>query len=160
MTDADTDFGTSVAPYIPGAWPYLLKALNWARAHDIHVIVDLHGAPGSQNGYDNSGQRTSNPQWAVNPANVSRTIDTLRFMADQIGGMVDVLELVNEAAGFTSSVWAANIRQFFQDGYTAVREVSDVNVMIGDAFLGVSVGLLELGKLYHLRARCRPGQIS
>ncbi|KAF9052397.1 glycoside hydrolase family 5 protein [Hymenopellis radicata] len=139
MTANDTTFGTSVSPYIPGAWPYLLQALNWARAHQIHVIVDLHGAPGSQNGYDNSGQRTSSPQWAVNPANVSRTIDTLRFMAEQIGGMIDVLELLNEGAGFTSSVWAANIRQFFLDGYDAVREVApaDMKIMIGDAFLGV-----------------------
>ncbi|KAF8920328.1 glycoside hydrolase family 5 protein [Mucidula mucida] len=125
MTAADTTFGTSVSPYIPGAWPYFLQALNWARAHQIHVIVDLHGAPGSQNGYDNSGQRTSNPQFAVNPAN--------------IGGMIDVLELLNEGAGFTSSVWAANIRQFFADGYDAVREVAptDMKIMIGDAFLGV-----------------------
>lgn len=141
MTAADTTFGTSVSPYIPGAWPYFLQALNWARAHQIHVIVDLHGAPGSQNGYDNSGQRTSNPQFAVNPANVSRTIDTLRFMTEKIGGMIDVLELLNEGAGFTSSVWAANIRQFFADGYDAVREVAptDMKIMIGDAFLGVDV---------------------
>ena len=141
LTSADTKFNTSVAPYIPGAWPYLLQGLNWAKQNGIHVILDLHGAPGSQNGYDNSGQRTDNPTWGSDPNAVPLTLDIIRYIANNVGGMIDVLELVNEAAGFTSSAWAADIREFFQDGYDAVREVSDVNVMIGDAFLGVSVRL-------------------
>ena len=31
-------------------WNMLLRALGWAQKHQIKVIVDLHGAPGSQNG--------------------------------------------------------------------------------------------------------------
>ncbi|KAL1738083.1 glycoside hydrolase superfamily, partial [Schizophyllum fasciatum] len=56
-----------------------------------------------------------------------------------IGGLVDVLELLNEGAGFRGDDWASAIRQFFRDGYEAVREEAggDVKVMIGDAFLGV-----------------------
>jgi len=134
-----TNTSTSISPYIPGAWPYLLQALNWAAAHNIHVILDLHGAPGSQNGYDNSGQRTSNPQWALNPENVTRSVDTLVYIAQQIGGMIDVIELVNESAGFLSSSWAAVTRSFFSEGYTAIRNAvgQDIKIMIGDAFLGV-----------------------
>ena len=45
ITTADTNYTTSVEPYVPGAWPYLLRALGWARAHGLHVILDLHGAP-------------------------------------------------------------------------------------------------------------------
>lgn len=129
----------SVSPYIPGAWPYLLQALNWAKSYGLHVIVDLHGAPGSQNGYDNSGQRTNDPVWATNDANVNRTLEILSVIADNIGGMIDVLELLNEPAGFTNSQWASVIRQFWQDGYNVVRMVagSSMKIMIGDAFLGV-----------------------
>ncbi|EIN04828.1 glycoside hydrolase family 5 protein [Punctularia strigosozonata HHB-11173 SS5] len=140
LTSSDTNFTTSVSPYTPGAWPYILQALNWAKAHNIHVILDLHGAPGSQNGYDNSGQRTSNPQWAnASTTNVARTLDILRFMVKNVGGMVDVIELLNEAAGFTSSQFAETVRQFWQDGYDVVREAAGggIKVMIGDAFLGV-----------------------
>ena len=138
-----TNTSTSISPYIPGAWPYLLQALNWAAAHNIHVILDLHGAPGSQNGYDNSGQRTSNPQWALNPENVTRSVDTLVYIAQQIGGMIDVIELVNESAGFLSSSWAAVTRSFFSEGYTAIRNAvgQDIKIMIGDAFLGVDVSM-------------------
>ncbi|KAF5367486.1 hypothetical protein D9758_003724 [Tetrapyrgos nigripes] len=139
LTPSDTNQSTSVSPYIPGAWPYLLRALNWAATHNIHVIVDLHGAPGSQNGYDNSGQRTDNPQWALSSQNVSRTIDTMVFVAREIGGMIDVLELLNEPAGFRSETFADVTRQYFQDSYDAVRGAvgDDIRIGIGDAFLGV-----------------------
>ncbi|ESK94612.1 glycoside hydrolase family 5 protein [Moniliophthora roreri MCA 2997] len=140
MTSRDTNENTSPSPYIPGAWPYLLRALNWAAAHNVHVIIDIHGAPGSQNGYDNSGQRTDDPRWAYNPTNVSRTIDTIKYIAREAGGMIDILELLNESAGFRSSEWAAVTRQFWVDGYHAVREAAgdDLKIMIGDAFLGVN----------------------
>ena len=38
-------------PYISGQHNYLLKAIAWAAIYNLKVIVDLHGAPGSQNGY-------------------------------------------------------------------------------------------------------------
>jgi glucan 1,3-beta-glucosidase len=38
-------------PYISGQLPYLQKAVTWAGSYGIKVIVDLHGAPGSQNGW-------------------------------------------------------------------------------------------------------------
>ena len=55
--------------------------------------------------------------------------------------MIDVIELLNEPAGFMGSDWAAAIRQFWLDGYSAVRQAAGVGikVMIGDAFLGVEV---------------------
>ncbi len=33
-----------------GAWPRVLRAVNWAAKHGIGILIDLHGAPGSQNG--------------------------------------------------------------------------------------------------------------
>ncbi|KAF8227308.1 exo-beta-1,3-glucanase [Tricholoma matsutake] len=139
LTSSNTNTSTSVAPYTPGAWTYLLRGLQWAKKHGINVILDIHGAPGSQNGYDNSGQRTTNPVWAVNPANVTRTIDTLRFIVQNTNGMVDVIELLNEPAGFIGNAWSQAIRQFWLDGYDAVRQAAGagIKVMIGDAFLGV-----------------------
>lgn len=44
-------------PYIQGQADYLDQAIGWARTYGLKVIIDLHGAPGSQNGYDNSGHR-------------------------------------------------------------------------------------------------------
>jgi hypothetical protein len=39
-------------PYISGQQNYLLKAIAWASTYNLKVIVDLHGVPGSQNGYE------------------------------------------------------------------------------------------------------------
>lgn len=64
----------------------------------------------------------------------------LRFVAKNAGGMIDVMELLNEPGGFMPSV-AAVIRDFWLNGYSAVRDAAgeDIGVMIGDAFMGVGV---------------------
>lgn len=145
ITSADTNYSTDVSPYIAGAWPYLLRGLNWANQHGVHVILDLHGAPDSQNGFDNSGQRGS-ANWANNASNIERTLDIIRFMADKIGGMVNVIELLNEPAGWVSNIGAA-IGPYWTEGYSIVRNSTgmDNQVMIGDAFLGVDVHVLSYG---------------
>lgn len=38
-------------PYISGQLTYLRQAIAWAAIYNLKVIIDLHGAPGSQNGY-------------------------------------------------------------------------------------------------------------
>ena len=122
------------------AWNYVLLALEWARKYGLRVYLELHTVPGSQNGYDNSGRRGA-ASWAGGN-NVARTLDLVRFMADRVGGMIDVLELLNEPGGWQSDI-AAVIGDFWKDGYSAVRDAagSDLKVMIGDAFLGVAVGV-------------------
>ena len=35
---------------------YLKRLVRWAEELELKVILDLHGAPGSQNGFDNSGR--------------------------------------------------------------------------------------------------------
>ena len=40
-----------------GARFYLKRMLKWAEDAGIKVLLDLHGGPGGQNGFDNSGRR-------------------------------------------------------------------------------------------------------
>jgi glucan 1,3-beta-glucosidase len=93
--------GNDPAPYYPGAWPYVLKTIDWARKYGLLVILDIHGAPGSQNGYDNSGQRMDYPGWASDPKNVNRTLDIVAWLAQTFGGeeyvnVVTMIQLMNE----------------------------------------------------------------
>lgn len=40
-------------PFVEGrSWYYFLKAVSWARKYGLRVLLDLHGVPGSQNGYN------------------------------------------------------------------------------------------------------------
>lgn len=55
----------------------ITKIISYAKNAGISVIIDLHTAPGSQNGFDNSGQATNITQtdnwgqtWIYNPTNV------------------------------------------------------------------------------------------
>lgn len=41
-------------PWVDGELKYLERGIKWAAKYNIHVILDLHCAPGSQNGFDNS----------------------------------------------------------------------------------------------------------
>lgn len=86
-------------PYIQGQLPYLQKAITWAENNNLKLIVDLHGAPGSQNGFDNSGQRMSTPKWHSNSTNVARTnaiIKTIASMVKSQSSVVPVIAPLNE----------------------------------------------------------------
>lgn len=72
--------------------------------------------------------------------NVQRTLDILQFIVEKAGGMIDVMELLNEPTGYRSGLPNV-LRQFWQDGYDVVRQAAgqSIQIMIGDAFLGVEV---------------------
>lgn len=58
-TNRYVDNITYTDPYVGNGLQlkFLEKALSWAQEYDLNVWIDLHGAPSSQNGFDNSGQR-------------------------------------------------------------------------------------------------------
>ena len=140
LTSEDTKVSTDASPYIPGAWPYFLQALDWAKSHSLNVIVDIHGAPGSQNGYDNSGQRTQPPMWAANQSNVQKTVDCVAFLVKTAGDKIDILEVMNEPAGFLGDDFTNVLRQYFIDTYGVIRaQTGSMGVMLSDGFRGLDV---------------------
>lgn len=45
-------------PYVGNvSWRYLLRGIEWARKYGLRINLDLHGAPGSQNGWNHSGHQ-------------------------------------------------------------------------------------------------------
>lgn len=40
-------------------WKYVLRIFRWARKYGLRINLDLHTAPGSQNGYNHSGKQYS-----------------------------------------------------------------------------------------------------
>ena len=118
-----------------------MQALNWAQSHSLNVIVDIHGAPGSQNGYDNSGQRTQPPMWAANQTNVQKTIDCVTFLAKTVGDKINVFEVMNEPAGFLGDDFTNVLRQYYINAYGAIRTESgnSTGVMFSDGFRGLDV---------------------
>jgi len=73
-------------PFVTGGMDYLKRLLGWAHDLNLGVIVDLHGAPGSQNGHDNSG-RDGPINWQAS-ANVARTVSVLANLTSQVMGFL------------------------------------------------------------------------
>ncbi|KAI4528868.1 glycoside hydrolase family 5 protein [Schizophyllum commune Loenen D] len=134
-------------PYIQGQVEHLSNAVTWASNHGLKVIVDLHGVPGSQNGFDNSGQRMDYPTWHTQQSNIDRSnaiIKTLENMFKDRTDTVTVIAPLNEPAGFHGSDVLAATRQFWLDSYGNIRypfgssRKSNTVELIHDAFQDLS----------------------
>lgn len=117
-----------------GQLDVLDQAIGWARQAGLKVMLDLHGAPGSQNGFDNSGKR-GDIRWTQG-ATVQQTLDALRGLARRYAPQTDVvtaIELLNEPFSFSLSL--ATIQQFYYDGWGTIRDSSaSTLVVLHDAF--------------------------
>jgi len=135
-------------PYIQGQLAYLNKAVSWATTYGLKLIVDLHGAPGSQNGFDNSGQRMSFPQWQSNQTNIARTDaiikNQLAVMFRDNPSNVPIIAPLNEPAGFDGDAVLSAVRQYWYDSYGNIRypygtsQEGNTVVLIHDAFQPLS----------------------
>jgi glucan 1,3-beta-glucosidase len=128
-------------PYIPGGWPYFVRAAKWCRKLGLVIWADLHGAPGSENGFDNSGifKGVSSCQgWDQNPANVERTVNILTDIAQGIveEGLEDVVRgfgVLNEP--FVDCDQGV-VRNYYDQAFSILRNTlgEDVSVFVGDTF--------------------------
>ncbi|KAJ2761682.1 hypothetical protein H4S06_001079, partial [Coemansia sp. BCRC 34490] len=128
---------TQDEPFVDGQVPYVERLLGWARDVGLKVELDLHGAPGSQNGYDNSGRRGT-PKWLLDRGNVDRTLDALEKMTRLAADWDDVvygIQILNEPSRWKWPV--ADILEFYNEAYDLVRGITqDMYFMIHDTFLG------------------------
>ncbi|KAJ2553453.1 glucan exo-1,3-beta-glucosidase [Coemansia sp. RSA 1933] len=128
---------TEEEPFVDGQIPYIERILGWAREIGLKVELDLHGAPGSQNGFDNSGRR-GEPRWLLDRKNVERTLDALEKMTRLGMEWEDVvygIQILNEPSRWKWPV--DDIRRFYNEAYDMVRGITDeMYFMIHDTFLG------------------------
>jgi len=125
-------YNNAGTPYASGATAYMDSAISWARQVGLKVIVDLHGAPGSQNGFDNSGHRIPTPQWQTGN-NVQRTLNVLETIQTKYGAssyddVIAGIELLNEP--LSTELNLADLKQFERNGYGQQRAVSQTRVVV------------------------------
>jgi glucan 1,3-beta-glucosidase len=124
------------APYVNGQVPYLDRAIDWARQTGLKVIIDLHGAPKSQNGFDHSGHKHNGPEWGQGDS-ISQTLQTLRIIYAKYAvpayqDVVIAIQLLNEP--LMSSLGSDMVKQFYRDAFFTLRETSDTPAMVHDGF--------------------------
>ena len=101
-------------------------------------MLTVSTAPGSQNGFDNSG-RYGNVDWQQGDS-VQQTLNALQALASHYKGDTDVvtaIELLNEPLG--SSLNLDGVKSFYDSGYKQVHQnTGDVSVCIHDAFQDIN----------------------
>ncbi|QDS71125.1 hypothetical protein FKW77_009783 [Venturia effusa] len=131
-------------PFVQGAADYLDAAIDWSRQLGLKVIVDLHGAPGSQNGFDNSGQVMDSPRWmedgGFQGGSSQRTLNIIsiisqRYAQSSYDDVILGIELVNEPRGWTDGTSQDDLRKFYAEGFNRVRHSGATSVVMHDAFL-------------------------
>ncbi|KAF1937786.1 glycoside hydrolase [Clathrospora elynae] len=130
--------------YVPQvAWRYLLRGIEYCRQNGLRVNLDLHGAPGSQNGWNHSG-RQGQINWlngTDGDKNGQRTLDihhklSVFFAQDRYKNVVTMYGLVNEPRNVeldTQKVvaWTQKaIDQIRSDGIKGI-------IVFGDGFMGL-----------------------
>ena len=139
----DTGFNSVRLPFLasllgePNGLHWLDKAVQWAGENGLYVILDLHGAPGSQSDQHHTGQADLN-QFFKNPANIAQAEQIWTQIARHYRGNPTVAgyDTLNEPTGTPNSdtlyvvqgrlyraIRAADPTHvvFIEDGYTGVQ---------------------------------------
>jgi glucan 1,3-beta-glucosidase len=120
------------SPYVFGGAEFIDQAIKWANAYEMTVLIDLHGAPGSQNGQDHSG-KAGEILWPE-PENVAETVRVLGMISKRWASVSNVwgFEFLNEPH---YSISHDLLTQFYRDAYEAIRESSnDTHVVINSLY--------------------------
>ncbi|KAL2907208.1 putative glucan 1 3-beta-glucosidase A [Bienertia sinuspersici] len=118
------------APFIGGSLAALDKAFSWAEAYNIKCIIDLHAAPGSQNGMEHSASRDGSVNWPKSQHNIDKTLDVIDFLASRYTKHPALLgiELLNEPS--VAEVPLDKLVSYYQKGYQIVRKYSPTAYVI------------------------------
>ncbi len=119
------------APYFSSI-KYIKRALKWAEKAGLSVMLDLHTAPGCQNGFDNGGIEGV-IDWPKDPANIKLTVKKLGFIAKTLGSFDSVfaIQVLNEPH---YTIDLDLIQKFYKDAYKEIRKHTDKMVVFHDAF--------------------------
>ncbi|KAJ8126442.1 hypothetical protein O1611_g7196 [Lasiodiplodia mahajangana] len=127
------------------SWRYLLRGIEWARKYGLRVNLDLHGLPGSQNGWNHSGRQ--GPIGWLNGTNgdlnAQRSLDvhdrlSKFFAQDRYKNIITFYGLANEPQMVQLS--ASAVVAWTEQTYKMIRAngLTWPNVVFGDGFMGLA----------------------
>ncbi|KAF4963113.1 hypothetical protein FSARC_8826 [Fusarium sarcochroum] len=131
---------------------YLAKLANYAiQRKNMHIVLDLHGLPGGQNGLDNQG-KIGDLNWWNNQTNFDHSIDLVRlatqFIQRQPRPDQYTLGLVNEPLMQGPAFFGqtdesiAYLNKYYKAALKVVRKLDPrqrIPVMLSDGFAGPNI---------------------
>lgn len=138
---------TPPKPYVGGSLEALDRAFLWAKKYKLKVILDLHAAPGSQNGYEHSSSRDGSIEWGQTEETIEESLRAIEFYTARYvtNPSLYAVELINEprAPGVPLSV----LTKYYNDGYNVVRRhAPNAFVILSNRLSGDAKELLPLAR--------------
>ena len=136
---------------------YLNNALEWAQKYELNVWLDLHGAPGSQNGFDNSGERILYGDLGWLRLNNTKEL-TLAIWRDMFQTFLNKgdkspvvgIQIVNEPLG--GKIDVSDITEMYYEAFDLFKKnqnsSDNTTFVIHDGFQGIGHWNLELNPTY------------
>ncbi|THH07809.1 hypothetical protein EW145_g3129 [Phellinidium pouzarii] len=130
------------------SWKYILRLFRWARKYGLRVNLDLHTAPGSQNGYNHSGKdgQINFLDGVMGFANAQRMLGYIRIIAEfvsqpQYENLVPMFGIINEAR--TMVIGQDQMTNFYVQAYDLIRNITGLGEGKG-AFISIHDGFQAL----------------
>jgi glucan 1,3-beta-glucosidase len=128
-------YGDIKHPFVVGGIDILDQAFEWAEQLGLAVILDLHAAPGCQNGFDNGGIKDV-CEWHTDEDYINHSLWVLEQLAQRYHGRSALhgIEVLNEPR------WDVDtnlLKRYNTDGYQRIRKYcqpEDTAVVFHDGF--------------------------
>jgi glucan 1,3-beta-glucosidase len=128
-------YGDNLEPFVVGGIDVLDRAFDWAEEFGLHIVLDLHAAPGCQNGFDNGGIQDV-CEWHTDPEYINYSLLVLERLAEryQHRPALHAIEVLNEPRW---DIPTELLKDFYSNAYRRIRQYcrpEDVAVVFHDGF--------------------------
>jgi glucan 1,3-beta-glucosidase len=128
-------YGADAHPFVDGGIDVLDRAFDWATEFGLRIVLDLHAAPGCQNGFDNGGIMGV-CEWHTRYDYQAHSVDVLGRLAARYHTRpcLHAIEVLNEPRW---DVPTDLLQAYTRRAYAAIRahcRAEDVAVVFHDGF--------------------------
>ncbi|MGR8930489.1 MAG: glycoside hydrolase family 5 protein [Gammaproteobacteria bacterium] len=129
-----SSYGDVRYPFVQGGVDILDMAFDWAEEFGLSVVVDLHAAPGCQNGFDNGGIQDV-CDWHTKREYIDYALKTLERLAQRYGNhpALHGIEALNEPRWDIDTEF---LKRYTLAAYRTIRKYcgEDIAVVFHDGF--------------------------
>ncbi|MNQ41788.1 Endoglucanase C [compost metagenome] len=128
-------YGDNPHPFVEGGIEVLDRAFAWADEFRLKIVLDLHAAPGCQNGFDNGGIKDV-CQWHTQAPYREHSLNVLERLAERYHGQpsLHAIEVLNEPRWDVPTDY---LKSYNLDAYQRIRrycKAEQVSVVFHDGF--------------------------
>ncbi|MGH8352453.1 MAG: glycoside hydrolase family 5 protein [Pseudomonas sp.] len=128
-------YGESRYPFVEGGLEVLDRAFAWAAELQLKIVLDLHAAPGCQNGFDNGGIKDV-CEWHTEAQYREHSLRVLERLAERYHGQpsLHAIEVLNEPRWDVPTEY---LKSYNLDAYQRIRrycKAEQVSVVFHDGF--------------------------